>query len=575
MTIRRLFPARMRIARLSPLGLAAAALVLMLGALGGCEQRAGLIVEPPPVGGPLLVRRLTESQYRAGIADIFGSDIPIAARFERGLRYEGLIAVGTSEAGMSPFGLEQYDAAARSIARAVVNEEGRSQLIPCVPESDADFDEPCALQFIERYAPLLLRRMLTADELSGYVGLARQAHAQLGNFYDGLEYALVGMMVSPEFLLRIERAKPDPENLGLWRLDEFSKAVRLSYFLTNSTPDEELLQAADSGQLATHEGLAKQVERLMSSPRFTKSLRAFFEDMLEFELFDELAKDPIIYPAFNSDFVADAKEQTLRTIVDHLFDREGDYRELFTTRNTYLTRPLGIVYRLPVPTRNGWEKRQFPLASHRSGIHTHASFLALHSHPGRSSPTLRGMALREIFLCQEIPDPPPEVNFSVVQDPSTTNMPTARERLEVHRTRPSCAGCHKIMDPLGLSLENFDGLGSFRTHEYGAPIEASGSLDGFDYSTTEEFAEALRDHPETPRCLVEKIYRYAVGRDTVWDERAYMDFLIASFEASGFSVPELMRTIALSENFFAVSQLDESGLEIEYASLHAIEEDST
>ena len=394
---------------------------------------------------------------------------------------------------------------------------------------------------------------------------------QLGDVYEGLKYALAGMMISPEFLLRIERIDSNPPGSGPARLDDFSKATRLSYFLTNSTPDRELLRAAQAGELDTAEELARQVDRLILSPRFEDALRAFFQDMLQFDLFDDLAKDPAIYPAFNSAVAADAQEQVLRTVTDVLIAQNGDYRDLFTTRSTYLTRALGIVYRLPVPTRHGWEKSEFPEGSGRAGIQSTVGFLALHSHPGRSSPTLRGKALREIFLCQEVPAPPANVNFSIVQDPSNTHMPTARDRLAAHRTQPSCAGCHKIMDPIGLALENFDGLGTFRTYENEALIDASGSLDGIDFDTVEGLAQALHDHSETGRCLVEKMYRFAVGRDTVWDERAYMDYLIGDFEANGYRVPELMRTIALSQEFFAISATGDDNDGYEGAALAAQE----
>jgi hypothetical protein len=268
---------------------------------------------------------------------------------------------------------------------------------------------------------------------------------------------------------------------------------------------------------------------------------------------------------------ADAKEQTLRTITDQLIDRDGDYRDLFTTRDTWLTRALGVVYRLPVPTRQGWERTRFPQDSNYAGIHTNIAFLALHSHPGRSSPTLRGKAVREVFLCQEVPPPPPNVNFSVVQNPSSTNMPTARDRLEAHRTEPSCAGCHRIMDPLGLTLENFDGLGTFRTSENAAVIDPSGSLDGIDFNSAKGLGEALHDHPETPRCLVEKMYRFAVGRDTVWDERSYMDYLTSSFAVDGYRVPQLMRTIALSKNFYAISAPAQPRDSYEHAAIKTVQ----
>ena len=546
------------VARTVPAGRTLLILALLFGSLGGCDDGSRAAVEPDPVGGPALMRRLTETQFRATVADIFGPDVPVSARFERGLRSHGLVAVGTSEAGMSAFSIEQYDAAARSIAAFILSEEQRVKYVPCRPQDDV-FDEGCATRFVERYGPRLLRRPLAATDIGRFVDSARRGSAQLGSFHDGLAYALVGVMVSPEFLLRIERPERMPEEPGVWQLDAASRASRLSYFLTNSTPDEELLRAASAGELDAADTLTAQVDRLIASPRFNDAIRAFFGDMLEFELFDDLAKDPAIYPAFNSDVVEDAQEQTLRTITDHLVEQDGDYRDLFTTRTTWLTRALGVVYRLPVAARTGWEKSEFPASSGRAGIHTNISFLALHSHPGRSSPTLRGKAVREIFLCQEVPAPPPKVNFSVVQDSSSTNMPTARDRLQVHRQEPSCAGCHKVMDPVGLTLESFDGLGTHRTRENEALIDTSGDLDGVDFNDTEGLAQALRNHPETPRCLVEKMYRFAVGRDTVWEERPYMDYLVATFAEKGYRVPELMRAIALSRNFFAISSPPDTG----------------
>jgi hypothetical protein len=536
-------------------------LLLLLGASSGCSQ-AGR--EPQAVGGPPLVRRLTESQYRATIADVFGPDVPIAARFERGLREAGLIAIGTSEAGVSPYSIEQYDAAAHSVAAAAV--KNANAFVPCKPQ-EATFDESCAKRFVEAYGLLLFRRPLTQEEVSRFVNAAHAGQERLGDFYNGLQFALAGMLVSPEFLLRIERAQPTPGHAGKNELNAWSKATRLSYFLINSTPDRELLRAASAGELDTARGLRQQVDRLIEAPHFERAVRAFFEDMLQFNQFDDLAKDSLVYPAFNSNAAADAKEQTLRTITNLLLEQHGDYRDLFTTRQTFLTRALGIIYRLPVPTRTGWEKAELPVSSHRSGIESQIAFLALYAHPGRSSPTLRGKGIREVFLCQEVPDPPPKVTFAGFQDTANGRMPTARDRLVAHRNQPACAGCHRIMDPLGLTLENFDGIGSYRTHENGAPIDVSGSLDGAEFHTPEGLGQALHDHPETPRCLVEKMYRFAVGRDTTMEERPYMDYLTKSFATNGYRVPDLMRTIALSHNFFAVSPPVGTGNDYEQVAL--------
>lgn len=510
--------------------------------------------EPPAAGGPPLVRRLTEAQYRATIADVFAPDVPIAGRFERGLREEGLIAVGTSHGGMSAFAVEQYDASARGIAAEVTSEKRRAQFVPCQPKSEQVFDRACAARFVEKYGPRLFRRPLAADERDRFISVAQAGQQKLGSFYRGLEYALVGMLESPHFLLRMERAEPAPGQPGGLQLDRWSKATRLSYFLTDSTPDAELMRAAAAGELETQPGLERQVDRLIASPRMPSAVRDFFWDMLQFDGFNDLSKDPAIYPAYTSALAKDAQEQTLRTIVSHLVTDHGDYRDLFTTRATWMTRSLGILYRQPVAKRNGWERAEYPDDGTRMGILTDASLLALHSHPGRSSPTLRGRALREIFLCEKVPDPPANVNFSIVQDAVNKPGSTARIRLAEHADNPVCAGCHKLTDPIGLTLENFDGSGGFRAKENGAELDLSGSLDGKDFTGPRGLAQALHDNPSVPSCLVEKLYRSALGRDVVTSEEPFLEYLNGRFEAARFRLPELMRAIALSKTFYAVSK---------------------
>jgi hypothetical protein len=504
--------------------------------------------EPDPVGGPPMVRRLTEAQYRASIADIFGAEIPVPARFEKPARVDGLVAIGTGSAGISPFAVEQYDSAAQAVASAVLAPKQRAKQVKCKPKDEMRFDHKCAETFLNEKGRLLFRRPLTKPELASYMNLAAKAHGQLGNFYDGLELGLYTMLVAPDFLFRIEQLGDGPE------LDSYSKASRLSFFLTNSTPDAELLQAAEDGDLESSRGVARQVKRLMQSPRYEGAVRAFFEDMLQFDRFADLSKDPTIYPAFNSEVAAEAQEQTLRTIIEHLITKEGDYRDLFTTRDTFLTRSLGVIYRTPVAVRGEWQPVSFAPDAQRAGIQSHVSFLALHSHPGRSSPTLRGYALRDVFLCQHVPDPPANVNFTAVEEAAHGKNVTARDRLKRHATEPACAGCHKVMDPAGLTLESYDGIGTFRTIENGGRINTRGSLDGVNFDSSDELAKALRNHRETPRCVAERLYKSAVGRDIVWKERYYLDWLIAGFEDDGYRIPDLMRRIALSENFFAAKR---------------------
>lgn len=504
--------------------------------------------EPAPVGGDPMVRRLTEEQYRTSIADIFGKDIPISGRFEKSLRSDGLISVGTGYSGMSAFAIEQYSASALGIAEAVFDEKRRKRFLTCEFVKPQEFNQECARKFFADKGKLLFRRALTNKEIDKYTNLAASTAQKLGSFYSGMELSLYTMLVSPDFLFRMEKAsKGDPSTL-----DGYSKASRLSFFLTNAPPDAALLKAAQKGELDSRSGVRQQVNRLMASPRLEEAVRVFFADMLHFDKLKDMTKDPAIYPSFNADLAMQAQEQTLRTISEHVIDKEADYRDLFTTRDTHLTRQLGIIYKTPVPNRGEWMPATFSSNSHREGIQSHVSFLALHSHPGRTSPTLRGHAVRQIFMCQDVPDAPASVNFTAVETDAHKPNVTARERIKQHAADPSCAGCHKVMDPLGLTLENYDGVGAFRLRENGALIDSAGWLDGAEFNTTQGLATALRNHPEVPKCLAERLYKSAVGRDLEWEERDYMDWLIDGFESDEYKVTEMMRRIANSKNFFAV-----------------------
>ena len=522
---------------------------IMLGALclSACSP-----TEPAPKASPPDIRRLTEGQYRNIIADVFGSAIVVGGRFDIPVRTEGLLAVGAHNATVTPGALIQFDEMARSIASQVVGEPNRRFLVPCQITYETAYDEACASQFITKFGRLLFRRPLTSNELSARVTIIRETNDALGSFGEGLASGLASLLVSPQFLFMADVIEVDPEQPDGYRLDAYSIASRLSFLFWNTSPDDALLMAAGNGELHTATGVERQVERMISSPRLTTGVRAFFSDMLEFREFDFLEKDSVIYPAFGVAAARDAKEQTLRTITDHVITRDKDYRELFTTGNTFMTRTLGLVYRVQVKTAKGvWQPYEFPPDDPRVGIQGQLSFLALNSHPGRSSPTLRGKAIREMLLCQKVPTPPADVDFSGFNDPDSSGN-TARERLSAHSTTAVCAGCHKITDPIGLALENFDGAGQFREMEDGVPIDSGGDLDGIAFDNVSGLGPALRDNPATTACLVNRLYAYASGR-TLAARDPWMAYLENSFAVDRFRVKALLKRIATSKTFYAVT----------------------
>lgn len=520
----------------------AAALLMLLG----CGN-----TDPSATGGPVAMRRLTAEQYRNAIADTFGSTVEVAGRFEPDSRRDGLNALGASLVAVTPSGFEQYEAMARNIAAQVTSPEFRTEILPCLPESPGAADNACTEKVIRTFGPVLLRRPLAKEDVQLRVDAAAQTAAVQQDFYAGLQLALTSLLVAPEFLFRVEVAEPAPlpDEPDRLQLTNLSLATRLSYFLWNRGPDETLLAAAERGELTQPEGLAREVDRMLASEHLTAGVRAYFEDVFIFDKFDDLGKDVTRYPLFNNHIAADAREQTLRFVVDQLVAQQADYRSLFTSRQLPMTRSLGPIYGIPVRATEGWEEATLPASQPRAGLLSHASFAMLFSHPGRSSPTLRGVFMREALLCQTIPEAPADVDFTqFVQDVATVHK-TARDRLHVHATQASCNKCHTLTDPIGLGLESFDGIGRYRTAENDAPIDSSGDFDGVEFAGPVELGQAFADNPLVSACLVQNLYRYAVGRKQTNRERPLLRHLEDGFAQHGYQMSALMREIATSDAF--------------------------
>lgn len=513
--------------------------------------------EPLSAGGPTTLRRLSEAQYKNSIAQIFGADVKVPGRFDPPLREAGLLAIGDGKAVISASGIEQYELRAREIAAQVLSEAKRKTSLDCGPAQPNTFDRTCASTFLSRYGQQLFRRPLTAQELKPVVELAAATTVKTQSFHKGLEVGLARLLNSMNFIFRVERSVTDPTVPGGRRLDDFTLASRLSFLLWNTSPDEQLLDAAATGALRQPAEIARQVDRMIAAPAFEQGVRAFFSDMLSFNHFDGLSKDQNIYPKYTSALAKAAEEQMLRTIVDVLITRKSDYRELFVTRNTFMNRDLGSLYQIALPqeaSAETWVPYTFSDSDPRAGVLTLAGFLMLDpTHEGRSSPTIRGKFVRELFLCQTVPLPPANVDFSVVQNTADAVHKTARERLTAHQENPSCAGCHKLTDPIGLSLENYDAIGTFRTRENGALIDTSGSFEGKSYNNAVELQRLLSESPAAPNCAAQRAFEYGVGRGMTPSEEKWLEYASQRFAQQQYQFPALFRLIATSQVFRTVS----------------------
>lgn len=531
---------------------AGAVAVAALGTAGVAAHTAfAQATAASPAEPPVLIaaRRLTESQYRHAVADVFGADVRVEGRFEPERREGGLLAIGSAQLSITPAGFEQYYRLADSIAAQATSPERRARLGDCKPATDKARDDACARQIVARVGEPLFRRALTEAEIASRVRTAGLGAERTGDFYAGVALALKSLLVAPEFLFRLERAERDPEAAGRYRFDGDTKAARIAFLLWDAPPDAELRRAAAAGELHTAAGLQAQLTRLAASPRLQDGGRAFFTDMLQLEYFDGLTKDSKAYPKFSQALADSAREQTLRSTVDLLFVQKRDYRDLFTTNSTFINRHLAAVYRVPFNSTGEWTAFTFPKEAERSGIVTEVTFLSLFAHPAASSPTRRGVKLHEIFMCEPTPEPPADVDFSKVQ---ALENGTVRTRLLAHMENEGCAACHRVSDPVGLALEHFDGLGQKRTLENNQLIDVSADLNGSKFSGAPGLGLYLRAQKKIPACLVKNVYGYGVGRETDDRDEDYLAEQTAAFAKDGYRVPEMMVRVAASPEFFKV-----------------------
>lgn len=499
-----------------------------------------------------MLKRLTAAQYTNTVHDIFGDAVLVTDNLEPDTEVNGLYAVGASVGTVSPLGVEQYETSAYSIAeQALADADTRARLVPCTPTGVVDAS--CAAESLRPIGRQLYRRPLTEAELGVVVGLAGTAAKTLGDFHLGLEYGIAALLQSPHFLYRVELGEPDPANPGTYRYTSHEMATRLAYTLWNTTPDAALLDAADAGELVEDGPFEAQIDRMLADPRARDGVRNFFTEMFGLDALDDLTKDPTIFPHMSEQVGPSAREETLLGVEALVFEDDGDYRSLLTSQRTFLDRKLAAIYNVPAPAREGFGEAFLPEEGGRRGLLGQVSFLALNAHPTAASATRRGVFVREVLLCQDMPPPPAGVDTSIPE--ATGDVRTARDRLAVHLEDPYCAACHAFTDYIGLGLENFDGLGGWRDTDNGEVIDPSGELDGVAFANAWELAQVVREHQSLGPCLARTWYQYASARAVEDAEEGMIDWHAQGFADGGHRVSFLLRDLVTSPAFRRVGEV--------------------
>jgi hypothetical protein len=496
----------------------------------------------PENGGPRL-RILTKPEYINSITYLLGT---INAALELPADSDevgGLAAVGAGVGTINATSVALYEAATRAATAEVFGDSARWQrLVGCQPKTD--LSDACVTTFIQTFGKRAFRRDLTDVEVQQWLKVGKDI-AQLANSAaQGLSTLVSGILQSPFFLYRVETNRPDAATKRL-KYDGPSMATRLAYLLTGAPPSDALLTAAASGQLDTAEGVRTAAAPLLNDARALDRMAVFFNEFSQVSLVQVTQKDPALFPSFTPALRNSMQQSTQLFLKNVVLGAGTDVRKLFDSDLFYVDANLAPIYGVSAPA-SGFMQVKLGPESGRAGLLGQAAVLAGHSQPQTTSPTRRGIFISDHFLCLKPPDPP--AGFVIPELSKDPNL-TARQKLDLHRTEPSCAGCHAIFDPLGFGLERLDAIGRFRTMEAGQTIDATGELDGVGYDGAVEMGAVFAKSERVLTCLLNNFYRNANGVEDYSVDAAQIKALSQTLASKGYVWRDFVAEFVVSDAF--------------------------
>jgi hypothetical protein len=519
--------------------------------------------------GPAPIRRLNRSQYSTTIRHLF--NVPFNAG--RSLPEDGAGGEGFDNAAetliLSPLLAEKYlEAAKGALDIALKNPAARRSIMIARPGPSVT-PEQAARTILAGFLPRSFRHPVAGEDVESYLNLFRTAQKGGESFDDSVLLALQAVMVSPRFLFRVEEPNPDPQPR---LLGDYDLASRLSYFLWNSMPDQELFELAAQGKLHDPQVLHAQVERMLASDvrgeddavKITKEnkldamTQQFVEQWLETrELGRDIKPDANLFPEYYQTELGSAIHSEPVVFFKELLTQNLSLLNLLDSRFAMLNNPLQKLYGLNLKAQARVSEVgaqlshvTLPENSHRGGLLGMAAVLAVSSYPNRTSPVLRGKWILEALLGTPPPAPPASVP-ALEEAHAGPAAKTIRERLDQHRRDPACAACHSSIDPLGFGLENYDVLGRWRTTDSGLPVDAKGELpDGAKFDGPEELKALLLSRKDVfIRNVTRKLLAYALGRGLRLEDSCTVDRIVARLKETDYSARTLVEEIIMSVPF--------------------------
>ena len=525
--------------------------LLMLEHNGGARTRDGVGL----AGGDARLRVGVQTEpifVRAGQHSVSAAFINlIDGPYEDRFSPVGWSAAGNASSEYGTTGLthvtELWITGPRNVI-GVSETESRQKIFTCRPTSSEE-ERPCAESILTELANQAYRRPVTQEDVADLLNFYDEGAAEEG-FEIGVRTGLQAILVSPDFLFRLEREPVSTVPGQSYRLSDVELATRLSFFLWASAPDEELLKVAASGQLSNPAVLEQQVERMLEDPRSEALATRFAHQWLMLQDVGKIWPQAYLYPDFTGQ-LADALVRETELLFQYLIEADRSLLELLDADYTFLNARLARHYEIEGVYGDEFRRVQYP-DDRRLGVLSHGSVLHLTSMSDRTSPVLRGKWVMGVLMGS--PPPPPPANVPVLEaspNAAEGRRLTTRERMEVHRISPTCNSCHRLIDPIGLALDNFDATGRWRTHENMAPLDTRGDFyDGTPITTPTELVDVLLKRPiPLVRNFTENLLAYALGRSVEYFDQPTIRAITQAAEANHYSMSSLILGVVKSDLF--------------------------
>ena len=493
---------------------------------------------------PIFVRA-GQHEVSAAFVDIV--DGPYEDRF----RPVGLSSVAGAGSGYGTTGLTHLTElviTGPSNVAGVSETTSREKVFTCRPTSE-DEERPCAESILTDFATQAYRRPVTGVDVASLMKFYDEGASEEG-FEAGVGAGMQAVLVSPEFLFRLERMPEGTREGQIYRVSDVDLATRLSFFLWDAAPDEELLGVAASGRLSDPSTLEQQVGRMLKDSRSEALATRFAHLWLRLQDVARVQPEAYFFPDFSAQ-LSDAMVRETELLIQNLVQEDRSLLELFNADYTFLNERLAQHYGIEGILGDEFRRVTYP-NDQRRGILGHASVLKLTSMADRTSPVLRGKWVMEVLMGTPPPPPPPNVPaFEASPDAGGGRRLTTRERMEAHSAAPVCASCHNFIDPIGLALDHFDATGKVRIRENMAPLDTRGIFyDGTPISNPSELVAALLKRPiPLVRNFTENLLSYAIGRPTEYFDQPTVRAVVGAAEANDYKMSSLVMGIVESDVF--------------------------